>query len=116
MSKAVSSMRSLRTTTTGDKVIEAETRWATFVAAFLLSDQATKLFKAMYPDSEIAKKLGIVKVGLSPHFTKTVLESMSTPFSLLMDESNDKTQWRIQRGISGSHGTSLWAAPSTKKK
>ena len=30
-------------------------------------------------------------MGLSPHFTKRVLESMSTPFSLLMDESNDKT-------------------------
>jgi hypothetical protein len=30
-------------------------------------------------------------VGLSPHFTKRIIESMSTPFSLLMDESNDKT-------------------------
>ena len=106
MAKAVSSMRSLTShynPQVSDKVIEAETRWATFVAkhnlAFLSSDHATKLFKVMFPDSEIAKKFscgrtkttGIVKVGLSPHFTKRVLESMSTPFSLLMDESNDKT-------------------------
>ena len=106
MAKAVSSMRSLTShykPQVSDKVIEAETRWATFVAkhnlAFLSSDHATKLFKVMFPDSEIAKTfscgrtktIGIVKVGLSPHFTKRVLESMSTPFSLLMDESNDKT-------------------------
>ena len=52
----------------------------------------------MFPDLEIAKKFscgrtkttGIVKVGLSPHFRR-VIESKSTPFSLLMDESNDKT-------------------------
>ena len=53
----------------------------------------------MIPDSEIAKKFscgrtkttGIVKVDLASHFTKRVIEGMSTPFSLLMDESNDKT-------------------------
>ena len=106
MAKAVSSMRSLHShykPQVSDKVIEAEVRWATFVSkhnlAFLSSDHATKLFKVMFPDSEIAKKFScartkttaIVKVGLAPHFTKRVIDSMSTPFSLLMDESNDKT-------------------------
>ena len=53
----------------------------------------------MFPDSEIAKKFScartkttaIVKVSLAPHYTKKVIDSMSAPFSLLMDESNDKT-------------------------
>ena len=52
--------------------------------------------KTMFPDSEIAKKFScartkttaIVKVSLAP---KKVIDSMSAPFSLLMDESNDKT-------------------------
>ena len=50
MNKAVSSMRSLTShyrPQVSDQVIEAEVRWATFVAkhnlAFLLSDHATKL-------------------------------------------------------------------------
>ena len=105
MAKAVSSMRSIHShykPQASDKVIEAEVRWATFVSkhnlAFLSSDHA-KLFKVMFPDTEIAKRFScartkttaIVKVGLAPHFTKRVIDSMSTPFSLLMDESNDKT-------------------------
>ena len=54
----------------------------------------------MFPDSEIAKKFSCartktianVKKALAPHFTQRVIESMSSgPFSLLMDESNDKT-------------------------
>ena len=86
------------------QAIEAEVRWATFVAkhniSFLSSDHATKLFSKMFPDSEIAKKFScartkttaIVKKALAPHFTQRVIESMSSsPFSLLMDESNDKT-------------------------
>ena len=52
----------------------------------------------MFPDSEIAKKFSyactktttIVKVSLAPHYTRKVIDSMSAPFSLLMDESNDK--------------------------
>ena len=79
--------------------IEAETRWSTFVAkhniAFLASDHATKLFRKMFPDSEIAKKFScsrtIVKGALAPHFTKKTTENMSYPYSLMMDESNDKT-------------------------
>ena len=67
--------------------------------AFLLSDHTTKLFKMMFPDLEIVKKfayartkmMAIVKVSLAPHYTRKVIDSMSAPFSLLMDESNDKT-------------------------
>ena len=33
-----------------------------------------------------------MKKALAPHFTQRVIESMSSgPFSLMMDESNDKT-------------------------
>ncbi len=82
--------------------IEAEARWATFVAkhniAFLASDHATKLFHNMFPDSEIAKKFScgrtkttaIIKEALAPHFLKKATNCMSYPFSLMMDESNDK--------------------------
>lgn len=84
-------------------VIEAETRWATFIAkhniAFLASDHATKLFPKMFPDSEIAKKFScgrtkttaIIKEALAPHFLNETIKNMSYPFSLMMDESNDKT-------------------------
>ena len=83
--------------------IEAETRWAMFVSkrnlAFLASDYATKLFSKMFPDSEIAKQFAcgrtkttaIVKVAVSPHYLKVTTDSMSNPFSIMMDESNDKT-------------------------
>ena len=85
-----------------DMVIEAEVRWATFVAkhnlAFLASDHANKLFRTMFPDSEVAKKFScartkttaIVKQALAPYYTEKVVSNMSNPFSLLMDESNDK--------------------------
>ena len=84
-------------------LIEAETRWTTFVSkhniAFLASDHATKLFAKMFPDSEIAKKFAcgrtkttaIIKQALAPHFLKKATQSMSNPFSIMMDESNDKT-------------------------
>ena len=66
-----------------DQAIEAEVRWATFVAkhniSFLSSDHATKLFGKMLPDSEITKKVScartktnaIVKNALAPHFTQS---------------------------------------------
>ena len=67
--------------------------------AFLTSDHATKLFPKMFPDSEIAKQFAcartkttaIVKEALSPYHLKTTIESMCNPFSVLIDESNDKT-------------------------
>ena len=53
----------------------------------------------MFPDSEIAKKFAcghtkttaIIKQALAPHFLKMVTQSMSNPFSIMMNESNDKT-------------------------
>lgn len=82
--------------------IRAETLWSMFTAkhnlAFLTSDHATKLFRVMFTDSEIAKKFAsgrtkttaIVKYALSPHYHKKAVNNMSNPFSILMDESNDK--------------------------
>ena len=83
-------------------VIEAEARWSLFVAkhnlAFLSSDHASKLFAQMFPDSDIASKFAcartkctaIVKEALAPHFHTKVLQNMSNPYSIMIDESNDK--------------------------
>ena len=84
--------------------IEAETRWSIFVAkhglSFLVSDHATKLFPVMFPDSKIAqsfacgrtKTTAIVKEVLAPYFIhRQAVANMSKPFSIMMDESNDKT-------------------------
>ena len=83
-------------------VTVAETQWALFIAkhnlSFACSDHATKLFKAMFPDSEMANSFGcghtktaaIIKEALSPHFHKKMLENLKNPFSILIDESNDK--------------------------
>ena len=106
MSKTVASttpIASLFRPQRSDQAIEAEVRWATFVAkhniSFLASDHATKLFSKIFPDSAIAKRFScshtkttdIVNKALAPHFTQRVIESMSSgPFSLMMDESNDR--------------------------
>ena len=85
------------------KIIEAESLWFKFVAmhniSFQASDHATKLFHRMVPDLEVAKKFScghtktaaIIKEALSPHYLEKTLMDMSKFFSLLMDESNDKT-------------------------
>ena len=83
--------------------IEAEARWALFVAehnlAFLTSEHSTKLFPIMFPDSQIAKKYScsttkctaIVKEALAPYFTKKLRQALiDHPFSIMIDESNDK--------------------------
>jgi hypothetical protein len=85
-------------------VTESEARWALFVAkhnlAFLTSDHATKLFHKMFPDSDIAKQFAcgrtkttaVVKEALSPHYLEKVISNIKVgPFSIMMDESNDKT-------------------------
>lgn len=84
------------------KVIEAETLWSMFVAKhnlpFLVSDHATKLFAQMFPDSEIASKFAcgqtkcaaIIKEALAPHYHAKIVQNMSNPFSIMIDESNDK--------------------------
>ena len=54
----------------------------------------------MFPDCEIAKQFAcgrtqrqwlMMKEALSPHYLKITKERMSNPFSIMMDESNDKT-------------------------
>ena len=52
----------------------------------------------MFPDSEIAKKFAcghtktaaIIKHALTPHYHEKAVHDMSTFFSVLLDESNDK--------------------------
>ena len=52
----------------------------------------------MIPNSEIARKFAcgrtkttaIVKEALSPYYHAKAIHNMSNPFSVLMDESNDK--------------------------
>lgn len=85
------------------KLIEAETLWSKFIAMhnipFQASDHATKLFHRMFPDSEVAKKFScghtktaaIIKEALAPHYLEKALIDMSKFFSVMMDESNDKT-------------------------
>ena len=85
------------------RVAAAEARWALFTAkhnpSFLASDHTTKLFKVIFPDSEIAKSFAswhtktaaVIGEALSPHFQKKVLEKiLSHPFSILVDESNSE--------------------------
>ena len=54
----------------------------------------------MFPDSEIGKRFAcgcikttaIVKTALAPHFQDIAVQNMKcNPFSIMMDESNDKT-------------------------
>ena len=83
-------------------VIEAEARWSLFTAkhnlSFLSGDHATKLFKTMFPDSKIARSFGcghtktaaIIKEALSPYYQEKTLQNLSNPFSIMLDESNDK--------------------------
>lgn len=83
MARASSSSRSVSTffqPTISQGVIEAETRWALFIAkhnlAFLNSDHATKLFSRIFKDSEIAKKFSCARTkcaaiateALAPYF------------------------------------------------
>ena len=83
-------------------VTEAEVRWAMYTAkhnlSFLSSDHASKLFKVMFSDSEIAKSFSsghtktaaVITDGLAPHFHAKTVSNLYTPFSILIDESNDK--------------------------
>ena len=83
-------------------VTEAEVRWAMYTdkhnLSFLSSDHASKLFKVMFPDSEIAKSFSsghtkteaVITDGLAPYFHAMTVSNLSTPFSILIDESNDK--------------------------
>ena len=105
MSKAASSSKSISSfvqSASTDRVIEAETRWALFIArhnlAFLNSDHATKLFNKIFSDSETAKKFScartkctaIIEEALAPYFLNKVVKNLANPYSILIDESNDK--------------------------
>ena len=92
------------TNTLATKVIKSEVLFASFIAEhnvpMNVSEHARKLFKAMFPDSDIAKRFAsgrtktteIIKGALSPYYTKPVIEAMCKgPFSLLMDETTDNT-------------------------
>ena len=106
MAKASSSSRSLTShfrPQTSQSVIEAESLWSKFVCkhnlSFQTSDHATKLFRRMFPDSEIAKRFScghtktaaIIKEALAPHYLQKTLHDMSNSFLILIDESNDRT-------------------------
>ena len=66
----------------------------------MTSDHATKLFHKTFPDSDIAKQFAcgrtkttaVVKEALSPHYLEKVISNIKEGlFSIMMDESNDKT-------------------------
>ncbi len=84
------------------KFIEAEILWSKLIAMhnipFQASDHATKLFHCMFPDSEVVQKFScghtktaVIIKTLGPHYLEKALTDMSKLFSVLMDESNDKT-------------------------
>ena len=107
LAKSVSSKATLfhHQSSITDISIEAEVRWATFIAkhniAFLASDHVTSPFSKIFPDSKITEKFAclcsnkstaIIKNATCSHFHRRVVDTLSsTPFSLLIDESNDKT-------------------------
>ena len=91
-------------TTMAIKAIKSEVLFASFIAEHNIpmnvSDHAGKLFRAMFPDSDIAKSFcsgrtkttQIIKGALSSYYTRPVIEAMRQgPFSLLMDETTDNT-------------------------
>ena len=67
--------------------------------AFLASYHATKLFRKIFLTLEIVKHIccsrtettAMVKEALAPHFLKKATDSMSYPFSLIMNECNDRS-------------------------
>ena len=71
---------------------------AKYNLSFLSSDHASKLFKVMFPDSQIAKSFasGCTKTAavfteaLAPHFHAKTVSNLSNPFSILLDVSNDR--------------------------
>ena len=83
-------------------VIEPEALWLKFVkhnVSFQTSDHATKLLHRMFLDSEIAKRFScghtktaaIIKEAFAPHYRDKTVHDMSKTYSVMMDESNDKT-------------------------
>ena len=85
--------------------INAEALWATFVVehnhSFKESDHATKLFQKMFPDYGVAKIFAcgrtktsdIITEAMTPYHDGQMLGNLDKNclFSVMMDESNDKT-------------------------
>lgn len=95
-----------QTTITGtcdskNEVLKAEILWALKVMnshySFKSSEDTSKLFAAMFPDSEIAKRFAcgerkcayVCTFGIAPHFKKLLLSEVSnqTKYVMLFDES-----------------------------
>ena len=102
-SKHLQSVSDFVVTKSDQDVIRAETLFSNFIAEhnlpFLIADHLNKLCKKMFPDSKIAQKFScgrtkasqIVKRAIAPCINKRVVEiCQSQPFSLSIDESNDK--------------------------
>ena len=105
MARATSSTRSLGShfrPQTSQGVIEAEALWSLFVinTNFLFSqvimqqNYSTTCFpilKLLRNFLWATKTAAIIKHALAPHYHEKAVRDMSTFFSVLMDESNDKT-------------------------
>ena len=84
--------------------------------AFLSSDHASKLFKVMFPDSRIGKSFArgrtkaaaVITEALAPHFHAKTVSNLSNPFSILLDESNDRVDKSCSYHISQAFGSTSW--------
>ena len=89
--------------TLDDDMLRAEIMWTTFICEKdlppNLSDDASKLFSSMFPDSKIANKFNCARTktsymisdGIGPELhDRLVCVLQNQPFSLLIDESNKK--------------------------
>ena len=71
--------------------------------SFQTSDHASKLFCYMFLYSEVAKKFSsghtktaaVIKEALAPYYQEGKLSGISKFFSIMMDESNNKTDHSI---------------------
>ena len=102
-SKSITNFVSNSQSTLEKSVIRAQTMFAFAVAEhnlpFSVTDHFSDIVKKMFPDSEIAAKFAckktkctqIVKQALAPDFFKKVGDQCKNqPFSILVDESNDR--------------------------
>ena len=93
--------RPSRPTTTDYKAAAAEGTWAYHTVkhhqSFNSNDCTSKLFKAIFPDSEVAKKIAsartkitsIITGVLAPYAQTKMLSDLGTqPFSISVDASN----------------------------
>ena len=105
LNMTVSKSASLESYVTKDDVLKSEILWTlklvTSHQSYKSSEDTNKLFKTMFPDSNIAKqftcgerKASYMSVfGLAEHFLKLLKTSIRGPFVILFDESlNQKMQ------------------------